>query len=198
MISADALNNVLGTDVYLAAWSASSPVAVSPDGVGYTTEDTTLYIYKLPNQVQGDAGGVQITPGYTLWSLSSASTQRDYSPYGLYLTTNDQAAFRFMPLPSVHLATVDALTLNTDTNARSATFSLWDWPKSAWVDLDSAQFKLLDNSRAVYDINDAGDIQRFMGPGNAVQVRITPSTASINYSKIDVTFHGTLEPPVKS
>ncbi len=185
-----------GVDVYLAAWNASSPVGISLRDSPFVSEDTTLYLFKLKSVVSavqngGNGNIVRLTPGYMIWSPLGTTGQRAYTPYNLYLSNNEQAAFQYNPIAEAQLANVSALILETRRSSIStnAVMSVWDWKAAQWVDLPEQ-----DNStRTTYTINDVNDLARFIGPQNAVRVQVQPSNSTANLDRVDVILEGRLQ-----
>lgn len=190
MISDADLNAGRGVDVYLAGWSTTSPVGIDLKDASFTTEDTTLYLFKLSSSVRAAQGTVQLTPGYMLWTPTGNTGQRAYTPYGLYLSSNEQATFQYNPVPAVQLATVSSLTLEVKrgTASSGATVSLWDWKAGQWVELGGQ-----DSGRPTYTIDNPDDLARFVGPQNAVRVRVEPTISTASLERVDVTLEGQLQ-----
>ncbi len=177
-----------GVSVYLAAWSASSPVGVAVD-TPFTTEDNTLYFFKLASRIQTPDNQVKLGSGYMIWSPMEKIGSRDHAPYSLYLTAGEQAGFRFSPLPALHLNEISQITLSLRKNGAVPTnTALWDWQTGQWVALSPPR-----GSNEIYTITDPADLTRFIGPQNAIQVLIQPSNSSVGVDRIDVTYNGTLE-----
>src|SRR5205823_4159776 len=49
-----------GDAVYLAGWTTSSPLNVDLTGAAFLTEDTTLYMFRLPVTIRPSTGDVEV------------------------------------------------------------------------------------------------------------------------------------------
>ena len=172
-----------GDRVFLLAWADHSPLDLTLEGAPWVTEDVTLFVFELPVTVEVQGEPVVITPGFSTWVTTGDSTAINASPYDLTLNSGEQAAFRFIPLPTAQLAQVTSL----DITARragyyDARFHLWDWQAEEWVEL-----ALMAGIRATIE-----DPAPFIGPANAVQVLVVPDTLSglVTYEQVDVTWTG--------
>src|SRR5690606_16776708 len=105
-------------------------------------------------------------------------------PYSLSLQPGEEVAFRFTPLPSAVLRRVDALTLRlerTSIGSQSIPVELWDWEADAWEVLNARQGATTIDEPA-----------RFLGPWNAVRVRLTsePVGGFLRVDEVSLEQHG--------
>ncbi|GAB4554943.1 MAG: hypothetical protein OHK0023_25660 [Anaerolineae bacterium] len=184
-----------GTDVFVAGWVRDqSPVEVDLSGAAYTTEDTTLYIYRLPVSVEAlsPEGFVELPSAYLAWTPTDQSARRDHAPYNLYLQPQEVAIFRYTPLPKMRLSTVTEIRLwvqagNNYSNGRHIV-SLWDWETNTWVVLPA------QTNPNVSNLSIRERPERFIGPENALQVRVEASqnSAMIELERVEITLYGKL------
>ncbi|MFQ3536655.1 MAG: hypothetical protein SNJ58_12335 [Aggregatilineales bacterium] len=180
-----------GTDVYLVGWTNTSPLDVRLEGAPFNTEDTTLYIFRLPTRVQpiSSSGVVELPSAYLMWTTTEASQRRDAAPYELFMQPGETAIFRYVPMPLMRLREVQELRLfvkpgNTYSVGRGA-ISLWDWQAAQWVPIDVSNVTVRLTDRPA----------RFIGPENAIEVRVqVPSdSATVHFERIDLTLYGRLQ-----
>ena len=173
-----------GDRVFLLGWGDDSPFDVRLEGTGWLPADMTLYVFEIPVTVAQSDDVVRISPGFSTWFMLGDSTVLGATPYNLTVTGGEQVAFRFVPLPTAQLREVTQLiiTARRSANTAGATVSLWDWQAGDWVGLD-----LAGDVRAVID-----DPARFLGPSNAVSVRVVPDSLNgfVSYEQLDVTWYG--------
>ncbi len=174
-----------GDRVYLLGWTDSTPLDdMTLEGATWISEDVTLYVFEVPVTVARPQGEVTIGPGFSTWALLPETTLVAARPYNLSINGGEQAGFRFMPLASVQLAEVDRLEITVrQSSFNMASVFVWDWAGSEWILLD-----ILGGSRATLDHPD-----RYLGPGQAVQVLVVPNNLSdlVDIGQVDVTWHGT-------
>jgi hypothetical protein len=154
-----------GDQVYLAAWSNQAPVGIDVQGGSWKSLDTTLYLTQLDLQSTPPTGEVLISSDQFTWTVQSQTTVSDAVPLGMTLQSGDEVVFRFTPLPDSVLRQVNQLTVYIDRGQnllRNFPLNLWDWSKGDWEKMEIPSGSQLDIS----------DPQRFLGPENAVQVRI--------------------------
>jgi len=179
-----------GTSVYVTAFTRESPVQVALSGVASVTEDTTVYIYRLPVTVttQDPARAVELPNAYLTWTPTEQSTRRDVAPYEMSIQPGERYVFRYIPMPLMRMENVTEirLTLQPGNSAsRSVTdaVSLYNWQRGEWEVIQTPNF--------LTRIIDAG---RFIGPENAIEMKVEV-TANVNrlyYERIDLTLYGTL------
>jgi hypothetical protein len=180
-----------GTDVYLVGWSNQSPLDVRLEGAAFDTEDTTLYIFRLPTRVQAISsnGVIELPSAYLTWTTTEASPRRDVAPYELFLQPGETAIFRYLPMPLMRLQDVQELRLfvkpgNTFSIGRGRV-SLWDWQAAEWIPIDVSNISVRITDRP----------SRFIGPENAIELRVdVPNdSATVHFERIDLTLYGRLK-----
>jgi hypothetical protein len=177
-------NGGRGTNVYIAGWSGTSPIKVGLQGASFTTEDTTLYMYRLPVEIVASSDDVEVPPSLLTWTSTDASTRRDAIPYSLNVQPGEHLVFRYNPLPSIRLKQVTGLKLDlTGQNINRGVVFLWDWQAGQWVDVNATSASNL-----------VIDAFRYVGPENAVEMAIEakPGQALASYDRIDLTLYGRL------
>jgi hypothetical protein len=179
-----------GLDIYLAGWSDSSPMGVQIDTPA-NDEDSTLYMVKLMSQLVAPNGMVHLLPGYMQW-VRVGNNQFDYQPYSASISGGSVAQFQFSPQAPVYLGVLKGFSVTGRfTSSVNAILSVWDWRSGAWVALP--QPSALDFN---YHFTASDDLNRFVGPGTSVQVRIEPQGGNTtNIDRIDVVMDGTLGLP---
>ncbi len=173
-----------GTDVYLVGWTGTSPLQVDLQGAPYTTEDTSLYIYKLPVTIAATKEEVVIPNSMITWTPTEDTTRREAIPYTLSLQFGDKVAFRYNPLPLARLTDVTELKLEIRSpNLSQGVVSLFDWTTDQWVPVQA--------NTPVVTIPSP---DKFVGPENAIEVMIelAPGASLATYDKIDMTLSGHL------
>ncbi len=175
-------------DVYFAGWSVTSPINIAlKDTTAFNAEDLTLYLIKLNSAVLPRTDNItRYSPAFTVWSALERSIVRDYTPYSLFVIGNDEASFRYSPLPSLKLGSVSGFSLNArreNNNANSAIISLWDWKNATWVDLPGT---LTARSSPIDFIG--SDAQQYIAPDLTIRVKVRAPNGSASYDRIDITY----------
>lgn len=159
-----------GNRVYLAAWTQDAPTEEDIDGAGFDVVDTTLYIIELEVERE-DSGNdtVLITQDQFIWTTRERVGMDDAGVSELSLRTDTELVYRFTPVPDARLTEVDALIINVNRTQRTGfsdgAVELWDWAEEAW---EVVSIDLAENAQTVLS-----DPARFIGPQNAVEMRIT-------------------------
>ncbi|MBN2304951.1 MAG: hypothetical protein JXQ72_10760 [Anaerolineae bacterium] len=172
---------------YVFAWSDGPLVGVELAGRSVNEEDTNLYIIELPVMVASSGEIVEVPPGLTTWTLAELedpTTLLEVGPAQFQLREGTQAAFQFMPMPIVRLDEVHQLAVSFQTQGPLA-IQLWNWDRQVWVKIN------FDPEVSTIRINNPA---RFIGPENAVNVRILPEDSTV-YNRVDyikVAYHGRL------
>lgn len=156
-----------GNRVFLAAWGAGEPAADEVAGADWSALDTTLYLIELAVEIDTTANrDILITRDQFTWTARERGTNDlQASPFQLTLTGENEAVFRFTPLPGAVLGTVDVLTLLVERmpgTQNSSDLALWNWREQTW---EPAPFG--DTERL-----DIRNPERYLGPNNAVEVRV--------------------------
>ncbi len=154
-----------GDHVYLAGWTGSVPLDTQVTGANYNSQDTTLYLVQLDAQAdQPTTGSVTISPDRFTWVTMAYSGAGDISPIDLEMQPSEEASFRFTPQPDAVLKQVTSLTITAQDlsiSGQSIPVYLWNWQTQQWESV-----KVNDQNTTV------SDPARFLGPDNAVQVRL--------------------------
>ncbi|MBX3080686.1 MAG: hypothetical protein KF716_03565 [Anaerolineae bacterium] len=177
-----------GANVYIAGWTSTSPMDVDLNGVGFITEDSTLWVHRLPVHIETTSqdGFVEIPSGFTTWTVSEASKLQDATPYNLPLRQDDDAIFRFAPLPSLRNMTISELRLRlmmSNNVPQNAKISLWNWADKKWD---------IVNLNGRFNVTlTADDATKYVGPGNTVELRAEADGGTyVFYDVIEVYFYG--------
>jgi hypothetical protein len=153
-----------GDHVYLAGWTSSVPLATDISGANWNSQDTTIYVIELDSDRITGAGKVTISPDQFTWIVDEYNGLTDISPINMQLQPGEEVSFRYTPLPDSVLADVETLMVNADdlnTGGRSMPVYLWNWEAGDWESVEVRdEVASIDNPA------------RFLGPQNAVQVRL--------------------------
>lgn len=181
-----------GTNVYLAGWTDTAPFDVTLPDVSTVTEDSTLYIYRLPVTIKGsNSDSVEIPSAYLTWMPTERSTRtNDVAPYNLELRNGDEVVLRFTPLPAVKLDKVTEIRLDARGNGNQGSvgngiISLWNWRDQKWEDMNIT----LNITKHI-----TTDVERFIGPDNMVelQAKTATNTSYSYYQNISILLYGHL------
>ena len=173
-----------GDRVYLVAWGGKSPLDLTLEGAALVYEDMTAYVFALPVSVEAPDGPLTITPGFSTYVTTPDTTAIGARPYGLSVSGGEQAAFRFIPLPTAMLSDVTRIDITVRrTSVAPAFIYVWDWVTETWEPVDPG-----GGIRASLDAP-----ARYLGPSNAVEVLVVPDSLAgfADFGQVDVTWHGT-------
>lgn len=167
------LSSGRGNRVYLTGWSDVTPLQTELTGATWEAIDTTFHIIELAVESSTPAGNVLI-PGdrFTWVALERTGLTADIAPINTVLQPGDAAIFRFTPIRGSVLAEVRELRLRLDSTGavRSAVpLELWDWDAGEWMPVEMQQ-REGSTTISLYTVRDPA---RFLGPLNAVEVRLT-------------------------
>jgi hypothetical protein len=164
-------------NVYLFAWGSKTPFEMSLPGKPMAYEDSTLYIFQLPVEVVGQSDVVEIPPAMTLWSaieLDDPNTLLDIAPTKFRVSNNGQAAFRFLPMPSMVLDTVEELVIKFQGQG-PLRVEVWNWEEQTWNAM---------NLSPDTDSTSLPNPDPFIGPENSVNVRVLSDDSTL-YNQVD-------------
>jgi hypothetical protein len=174
-----------GDGVFLVGWSDEMPLLTTLANTTWEAIDTTLHIIELAVERRASNGRTRISSSQFTWTAQTrAGLTTDLSPINSILQSGDEAVFRFTPIEGAVLTDVDTLRVIVDNNsgARADTpLELWDWQARAWTLIDPDQ----RNDTTAYDVFTLRDPARYLGPRNAVQVRVAASEGSNTFVRID-------------
>lgn len=156
-----------GNHAYLTAWTDTAPLETTVEGSTAKTLDSTLMLIQLDVQPIPHIGETLISADQFTWFAQSRSSISDVGPINIAFNPGDEAVLRFTPLPDSVLKLVNELRIYVDRNQnsnRNVNLQLWDWGISDW---EIQSTKSSGNEIIVRDP------QRFLGPENAVQIRIS-------------------------
>ncbi len=164
-------------DVYMFGWSMASIVGIDLGSKPMTEEDTTLYIFQLAARVVGEGPLVDVPPALTTWAIADTAdpaTLLEIAPARFRLSSTTQAVFEFQPMPSAQLASVSELRVEFRGYGPIVP-EIWDWDRGDWTFLpfDPDATELLIRRP-----------QRFLGPENAVKIRVR-ATDSVSYNEVE-------------
>ncbi|MHB8625834.1 MAG: DUF7408 domain-containing protein [Aggregatilineales bacterium] len=188
-----------GPNVYFVGWSTLSPFGASLDGstASYNAEDTTLYAVKLRSTLEPVPGqtSLLLAPGYFQWTSINTSGglaiqsfgAYTTTPYNVYLSAGQPAAFQYEPLPGIQLSSVSALSVWAVAPSDAQSFLLlWDWQAGQWSNFNAP------DSNGIYTLTAPTDLARFVGPGGTVRLQAVGKTDAFRFDRLDVALTGTL------
>jgi hypothetical protein len=156
-----------GQYAYLAGWTNSAPLDFELEGAAWSALDSTLMLVQLDVTFMPPIGEVLIPAEQFTWTAETPSgLLTEIAPFALTFQTGEEAVFRFAPLPQAVLNTVSELIIRVDRSAsvaRAVPLQVWNWETAAWEELRIT-------SGVGYPIRRP---QPYLGPNNAVQIRIT-------------------------
>jgi hypothetical protein len=174
-----------GDHVYVVGWTDTSPIGVNLQGAQFLTEDTTLFVYQLPVSMKPLSGEIEVPTPFLTWTAASSSSAQTYAPYNLNVVYGTPAEFRFTPLPILNLKQITRLAVNLQGQVYSqSTISLWNWNDEQWVDVNA-------NS----PLTNITEPQRFIGPKNAIRLRVetAPGVPDVSFDRVNLAIYGILE-----
>ncbi len=153
-----------GSGVYLAGWTETSPLDSELIGAEWRPQDTTLYIIELKTERIPGNDLTLVSADQFGWALQSTTGLGDFSPFDMRLDQDEEIQLRYTPIADAVLRQVEDLYLvltNISSGGRFLPVSLWDWQAETWVSLavSGERYRVADH-------------ERFIGPQNAVQVRL--------------------------
>ncbi|GAB4515805.1 MAG: hypothetical protein OHK0046_19830 [Anaerolineae bacterium] len=156
-----------GNRAYLIGWTEAAPAEEEISSGNVDTVDTTLYIIELQVEPEDNPpDDVLISIDQFSWISKTRTGVNDIGPVLLDIQTEGEVIFRFTPLPDAVLSEVEELSIIAQRNRSSwpdGLLSLWDWEAQTWVEQNFGP----DEQAIIID-----DPERFLGPQNAVEVRI--------------------------
>jgi hypothetical protein len=167
------LSTARGDRVYLAGWSDVMPLITELTGANWESVDTTLHIIELAVESTIPRGNVLISPDRFTWvARERTGLTTDIAPVNTVLQPGDEAIFRFTPIRGAVLADVRELKLRMDSSGAvraDVPLELWNWEAGEWTPIE---MRNAENQSTVSEFS-IRDPQQYLGPQNAVEVRIT-------------------------
>lgn len=164
-----------GGKVFLMGWT-DQPIADEAqdafEGTGAITYDTTLYVVELEVEREFPGTRAVVYPEQFTWVSLDRENFLSSSPHQLTLFSDGLLTYRFTPNPAYQLDEIDELYLVfeiVDGSLRETELSLWDWRARRWRAVE-----VVDDEIGRYRIE---DFEAFIGPQNAVQVRLLRQSA---------------------
>lgn len=176
-----------GDHIYLAGWVDSPPVALDLVGANWSAQNSTVYLIELETELEVPRREVVIPPERFTWAVREYLGFAEVAPVELNMQTGEEVVFRFTPLPGAVLDTVSELRIvieNLNVGGRSVPLSLWDWQAETWQTYDVTRDGLTISRH-----------QRYLGPENAVQVRLVADDIGgyLRIGQVGVEQRGTFE-----
>ncbi len=189
------LSSGRGDRVYLVGWSNVTPLQTELTGATWDSIDTTFHIIELAVDSTPPVGNVVI-PGdrFTWVALERTGITADLAPVNTVLQPGDEAVFRFTPIRGAVLDDVRELRLRLDSTGAvrsEVPLELWDWDAGEWTPVEMQQ---TENSTTI-SLYTLSDPARFLGPLNAVEVRLTANESGgyMRIGRLSVEQEGTFE-----
>ena len=153
-----------GDKVYLAGWIDSAPLSIELEGANWNSQSSTVYLVELAAEFVQPTQEVTIPSERFTWAVREYNGVGEIAPIELNMQPGEEVTFRFTPLPGAVLDTVNELWIVADdlnVGGRRVPIALWDWKNGEWESYDV--------SREGHNVD---DFERFLGPENAVQMRL--------------------------
>jgi hypothetical protein len=153
-----------GDKVYLAGWVDRAPLPIELSGANWNAQASTIYLIELDMELALPTQVVTIPAERFTWVTREYNGVGEIAPVELNMQPGEEVVFRFTPLPGAVLDNVRQLRLQVsemNLGGRPVPLSLWNWRDEAWEPYQ------VSRDGMVID-----DHERFLGPENAVQVRI--------------------------
>lgn len=175
-----------GDRIYFAGWTDSTPLTTDMTGAIWNAQDLTLYLVELQSdRVLPTSGSVTVGSDQFTWVVQEYAGLTEISPINVQMQPGEAVVFRFTPLPDAVLGRVQSLNVvasNVSTGGRNMPVYLWNWQAQDWESVN-----LTDELAVV------SNPQRFLGPQNAVQMRLLADDIGgyVRVSRISITQTGT-------
>ncbi|MFN8378306.1 MAG: hypothetical protein U0452_06495 [Anaerolineae bacterium] len=154
-----------GDRLYLAGWMDGTPLETNLIDQSAAERTSTLVITALQTDIVPASGTVTIGTDRFTWVVTNYTGLNEVTPVDLNLQPGEEVAFRFTPLPTAVLGTVEQFAVvleNLNVASRRVPIYLYDWAAKDWVSMDVG--------RGGLTLTD--DAARYLGPQNAVQIRM--------------------------
>lgn len=154
-----------GDQLYLAGWLDDAPLTAVLDDQTAAGRQWTLVIAGLSMAIEPPSTPVTISADRFTWAVRATSGRGEVTPVDLNMQEGEEVTFRFTPLPTAVLSEVRQLTIVLDSlnvAVRRIPLYLYDWRADTWEPLNVGRDGLTLDT----------DFARFLGPQNAVQVRL--------------------------
>ncbi len=164
-----------GNNVYLVAWTSLAPFEEGVGGASWRSIDDTAYIIQLAVDPASPQDSVLVSGNQFTWAAVQREGALDASPTNTTLYSDSIAGFRFTPLPNAILSEVERLYIRLDQDGddsrdRDMGIELWNWQTQTWV-----QMEITEGRNRIFQA------EQFIGPLNAVQVRINRDQSGGSY-----------------
>lgn len=166
------------------AWSEESLWEVRAAEHDSSTLDTVAYFLDVPLSEAADDKRFDIPPALTTWLPVDGSGPGDSGPYGRFLRSG-WLSYQYQPWEVFHSMRVDELVVHLNATVRQGqvVLALWDWTEQTWI---------VEEETGWGDTT-IRNVERFVGPNNAVRVRAENTTTTGYTIDMDVTFGGAIE-----
>lgn len=158
-------NNTYDTDVAtLIGWTETAALNIGLNRNSNTT-GTTLHFIDLPfTRSLGAEDMVIISAPLLDWSVLESSNVYSPTPEALSFNGRSTVAFEYIPVDAYQTAQIDEMTLLLNVGYEGEPVplvSLWDWEQELWVE-----------QPASWGETAVGEINRYIGPQNAVRLQL--------------------------
>lgn len=178
------LSTARGNHVFLAGWADAMPLTTELEGATWEPKDTTLYIAELDVKIEPPTGTALVTGDQFTWVATERATlNSDIAPVNADFQQGDMVVFQFTPLPDSVLADVNLLRIQMSLTGGSrfdVPVEIWNWDTREWI---SMALQSPDNRTSVRQ-REIRNPNRFIGPENAVRIRLTPDAENSTYLRI--------------
>ncbi len=157
--------------VTLVGWSDTPQLDAAVDREAFTTRHTTLYLLEIPVRQSVSSGETVMVPVSLLnWEVLRNTGGAQPALFNLYLY-NGSIEYQFTPWAEFQQMTVTGLEINiqadTTYSGSPLLMDLYDWQARSWVQITGFTM-----GRVAIE-----DFGRFIGPQNAVQIRLETSSS---------------------
>ena len=173
-----------GTSLYLLGWSDAWGRDLEISGAGWSSVDTTLYIIELEVETELPRGRATLPSEYFTWMTLDRQGLTDNGTDSFSLFEEQGAEFIFHPQPGLEMDVVDFMQVEVDRGggyAQSLSIDLYDWRRGEYEIFSYREGDVLELSNP----------RRFLGPGQAVRLRLHygdgVGTARVRKIRIDQT-----------
>ena len=154
-----------GSRLFLLGWSDEWRRDLTISGAGWSSIDTSLYIIELDVEIQRPRERATLTSEHFSWLTLDRQGVTGNGTENFSLFEGQSVEFLFHPLPGLALDVVERLLVDVDRGggyAQALAIELYDWTREEYE-----IFTYRDGSEL-----DLSSPQRFLGPGNAVRIRL--------------------------
>lgn len=157
-----------GNQVYYVGWAQGAPNDIELQGREFDAFDTTLYVVALDVEIEQPVNTrVRVASDEFVWALEERTGMGSTAPVNLRVPEGNSITFRYTPLASAQLDSIDTLYVlvqYSSGGARTLPMQLWNWEEQRW-----------DNQTVTGERLEVTSPEPYIGPQNAVRIRMVGS-----------------------